>query len=188
MKNLIIILLVAVLCLSVCSCNGSNENEPAVTTTTTVVDPPAAIDLLNDEELLLFDFLIELTSNDFFEPSAVRVLEVGDYEERSHFKGTSYEDVLYGPDTIVVRLQGENLAGGTANNHYVIALNTAENTTSYGKNQTKFDYPLTVIYYKAEAGQYVQLGESYSIEEPAENYNVGNINRAIAEYWSEMGF
>ena len=42
--------------------------------------------------------------------------------------------------------------------------------------------------YKAETGEYVNCGDYYEPKEEAEEFDVGKINRALKEYWDEMGF
>ena len=107
-------LMSAVLALSFAACGGKNEaNNDGKTAEQSTPDPNA----LTEDEQLLVDLLIKI-SNDFYEPSAVRVIDLGDYRlyDASEYSGMGYGS-YYG---IKVKLQGENKVGGTLNHPYLI--------------------------------------------------------------------
>lgn len=188
MKKVISLILVFVLCLPLCACGGGSD----VPETTT--KPLTAREQLTDFEAKLFNILIDMTKESFYEPSAVRVIEVCDYEERTKYENDpdSY-DLLFGPDTIVVRLQGENKAGGTINHFYLICLKSAENKSEFAQNQIKMSgfsgNKKGRMQYKATEGEYAELSDYYSPKKDASNLiSVARINKALKEYWEEMGF
>ena len=150
----------------------------------------SARDQLTDLESRLFDALVKMVTDDFYEPSAVRVLEIGDFEERTKWDETS---LIFGPDTVVVRLQGENRVGGTLNHYYRVCVTAAENMTEVAQQSIK-TYSLLgdrnrVLDYKGEVGDYAELSDYYSFEESTTDiFNIARINKALNEYWEEMGF
>lgn len=190
MKKILSILLALVLCLPLCACGEKKDT---------------AREQLTDLERNLFDALIAISTKSFYEPAAVRVLEVCDYEERSQHlqdKDSKYGyirhnyELNYGPDTVVVRLQGENKVGGTLNHYYLICVKAGENDSEdanyiierYSNSSNTADR-LKVMKYKAVFGEYVELGDEYTADENASHlFNIGRINKAIQEYWEEMGF
>ena len=189
MKKALFLILALVLCISLCACGGGSDVPPETTT-----KPLTAREQLTDFEAKFFKILIDMTKESFYEPSAVRVLEVCDYNENTKYENdTSYYDSMYGPDTIVVRLQGENKAGGTLNHFYLICLKSAENKSEYAQSMISLD-----IYfgdkegrmrYKATEGEYVELSDYYSPKKDASDLiSVARINKALKEYWEEMGF
>lgn len=180
MKKMISALLALVLCLSLCACGANNE--PTA--------PLSAKEQLTEKELSLFDALIKMTTKDFYEPAAIRILEVGDYEENMAWEEDSY---IYGPDTVVVRLQGENRMGGTLNHYYLVCITAAENMTKTAQSTleawTLLGKMEQILKHKGEVGDYAELSDGYQLEASAdETFNIGRINKALAEYWEEMGF
>ena len=188
MKRAISLILAIMLCLCLCAC-GDDTSE-----TTASANPPTAREELTDLEESLFSNLISITKDSFYEPAAVRVLEVYDYEERSKYENTNSHDILFGPDTVVVRLQGENKVGGTLNHYYLICIKSGENQSYYAQAMIKafsgyYGNKEARMRYKADAGEYVEIGDSYEAEKDAsDQFNIGRINKAIKEYWEEMGF
>lgn len=188
MKKMISLFLVFVLCLSLCACgkNGGATEAPE----TEPMETLSAREQLTEVEQRLYEALIRMTTADFYEPSAVRVLEIGDYNENTAMDETSF---LYGPDTVVVRLQGENGEGGTLNHYYLVCIKGAENMTETAqitiKTWTMIGEMANVLKHKGEAGDYAQLPDSYSFEKDAADlFDIGRINKALSEYWAEMGF
>lgn len=178
MKKLIALLVTLVLCLSICACGTQS---------------PSAIEQLTEKEHGLFEALIKLTTEDFYEPSAVRVLELGDFREK-----TSYD---LGPDTVVVRLQGENRVGGTLNHYYLVCTAAGEDPDQDSIELTEriLEYEKAVgmeylesakmlLSMKGEVGDYVELSDDYSFEKLTNVFDIGRVNNALAEYWEEKGF
>ena len=89
------------------------------------------IELLTEKEKMLFEAVIKM-SKDFFEPSGVKILEVGEYHEANHYvyAKTSNEDKLGDGlfNLVTVRIQGENRIGGTLSHYYLIRLDTLKET------------------------------------------------------------
>lgn len=192
MKKVFLLILTIIMCIPFCACS---EDAAPVTEATSEATSEAltAREQLSDLEEQLFDHIISITTDTFYEPSAIRLLEIGDYMQRSTHDST---DVLYGPDTVVVRLQGENRVGGTLNHYYMICLTTAKNTTEdeiyvdqarYASILDGEDWRL--FRYEGTAGDYDQLYDSYEIKTTCKDiFDIGNINKAIAEYWEDLGF
>ena len=179
MKKTLSLLLALVMCLSLCACGGDNDNKDNSSTT--------AQEQLTDLEKTLFNNLISITSEVFYEPAAVRVLEVRNYEE---YSGTNL------PATVVVRLQGENKAGGTLNHYYLICIKSGEasdadkvlNTWAslYGVSDPR--YKEAKLKNKANEGEYMQLDDDYKASiDCSDTFNIGRINKALKEHWEEMG-
>ena len=193
MKKTLSLIVALILCLSLCACGGENNAPETTTTTQPITITLSAREQLTDLEEKLFNNLIAITKESFYEPAAVRVLEVCDYKERSKYETPEFDDLLYGPDTIVVRLQGENRVDGTLNHYYLICLKAAENKDENIQELIKsynflghIDWRMR---YSATEGEYIELSDSYSPEKDASGrFNIGQINKALKEYWEEMGF
>lgn len=191
MKKAVSLILALVMCLSLCACGeNSSANNDSSSVSENSTAPLSARDQLTDLESRLFDALVKMVTDDFYEPSAVRVLEIGDFEERTKWDETS---LIFGPDTVVVRLQGENRVGGTLNHYYRVCVTAAENMTEVAQQSIK-TYSLLgdrnrVLDYKGEVGDYAELSDYYSFEESTTDiFNIARINKALNEYWEEMGF
>lgn len=196
MKKWMVVLLTLAICLGLAACG----EEPVVTTEPT--EPPTAREQLSAEEERLFSALITVTTENFFEPSAVRVLEVWDYDDRTYWEKykdsnnevdrSNYEH-WYGPELVTVRLQGENRVGGTVNHYYRVCMTGAENTSDTGKELWEAcwwtDQNVRAMDYRAETGECVQIDNLHlNLTREAEEFDVGKINRALKEYWDEKGF
>lgn len=181
--------------MSLSACGNQNQNNESQTNTTkeateivaTTEKEISAQDSLTGEEKLLFNALVRMIK-DFYEPSAVRVLDIGDYTnyEEKDLSSLSQADADYlrkNAVTIVVRLQGENKIGGTLSHYYMICLEEGKDT-EWSRSGTfmRADLERTGKY-----GEYIELEDSYTIEENATNYNIGRINKALTEHWEELG-
>ena len=197
MKKIIPLLLALVLCLPLCACGG--EAEPNVPETTEQTKPLTAREQLTEREEKLFRCIVAMATDVFFESSAVRVLEVCDYEERTIYKDSgpdSYDyKYLYGPDTVVVRLQGENKLSSIINQYFLVCITSAENKSEYAQTMINnsdneyVHYKEKRMEFKAEAGEFAGLSVHYEANEDASDlFNIGRINKALKEYWEEMGF
>lgn len=175
MKKIVCLMMTLALCVLLCACGSTTTDTP--TTMTVVTEPPTAIERLSKNERKVFDALIELTTTYFYKPSAVRVLEIGDYEK-------SYKDA----ETVVVCLQGENQVGGTLNRYYVICVDDGGNSADdiiYNDGAGVF-FPVN-----AKVGSASDLGTTHTFKDSnADEYDLdaGNINKALIEYWKDMGF
>lgn len=155
----------------------------------------------------LFEYILNIINKEDFETlSSVRILEIGDYVEWSKRKGTDSEESFYGPDLVVVHLQGTSndfLDGSRVNPYYTVCLSSDENTSEYAKLQieaieTTWTIQGPSYYDKAqsrllkfvgEAGDYAYEGTSYEYrEETTEMFSVKKLNLALDEYWKEKGF
>lgn len=203
MRKAITILLALLMVLSLMACGGGSQTTP-VTEPTQLPDatpeptPQSAIDALNENERLLFDALIKFTTSSFHNPSSVRVIEVGDYQDFTTFDKKSAD---YGTAIVVVRLQADNQAGGSINCNYVICIRAAE--TNDEANKARYELAVSAIKrgndvdantikkmtYKAEFAEYGVLSDNYKIKRDAsKKFGIANINKAIKEYWEDMGF
>lgn len=190
MKKVLSLILALVLCLSLCACGDGSANPTTTSSTEQSTKPLSAIEQLTEKEHCLFDAIVKMTTKDFYEPSEIRVLEIGDYDERTKW---DEDDYLYGPDTVVVRLQGENRVGGTLNHYYLVCTAAGENMTELGQSHIEYERLFgskeKLLRYKGEVGDYAELSDTYRFEKSATDiFNIGRINKALKEYWEEMGF
>lgn len=184
-KNNLIPVALCLFLLAGCTSGGDDKTtEPLPTETVEEsIAPLSAQEQLTEEERGLFESLVKMTTADFYEPAAIRVLEIGDYT-----KYTEYDEntVRYGPDVVVVRLQGENRAGGTLNKYYLVCAAEAINDVG---DQNLYVIFGTSIGVTGKLGDYVELSKNYTIEKDATDvFNIGRINKALKEYWEDMGF
>lgn len=179
MKKIVSLILALVLCLSLSACGGGTTTEPLT-----------AREQLTDLEEKLFNHILAITKKYSVEPSSVRVLEVCDYHERSKYEATADES---GPDTVVVCLQGENKVGGTVNDYVKICIKAGENKSEWGQividlqSGSGGDKEI-LMNYKAKEGEFVILDSYKPKTDSSDLFNVGRINKALKEYWEEMGF
>ncbi len=197
MKNAILYILALACMLSIllCVCNsdGGETDTTAAPVTTT---PPTAREQLTSHESDVFEALIKMITADFFEPSAVRILELGEYNTSKSVIGDDGVEYDYDvPHTVVVRLQGENRVGGTLNHYYRVCVVAGEGTTDEVKRRIREyekygSWSEAILEYKADVGDYVNLGDTYELQESDKGveYDIGRINKALAEYWEDMGF
>lgn len=114
-------------------------------------------DKLSTLEKAVFDAFI-MNVNDFYNPSEVRFLGFTEYYETSK--------------SIYLNIQGTNKLGGTITKTYY--LQVYDNTLSDGKNN--------YYYYKGDIYEFFDR----SIDSDSE-VKVGNLNRALIEYWEDLG-
>ena len=186
MRKIFYVLFLCIIMSALCACSA--EIQKAEETT----EENAGMSELEEQ---LFDYIVKMSTESFFDPSAVRLLEVGDHVKRHRY---TPESDHYGPDTIVLRLQGENRVGGTTNQHFMVCLTTAQNEAFlkssareliiYMAKNGDIGDQVYVLTHEGNAGDFVQLKEDYSIVDEVSYVDVGNINRALAEYWESMGF
>lgn len=203
MKRTLALLLAFVMCFSLCACGNDNSQENI-----TENEELTAREKLTEKEEALFSALISFVAEDFNAPSEVRLLEVGDYEENS----TGDSENSDWADFVVVRLQGQNKLGGTLNNHYLVCVNDTkcwnkadnkpmEFTTAWSDNwREKYEATGSKEHWEemigcllvsmrsgGVIGDYAELLD-YSITTDASDiFDVGKINKALAEYWEDMG-
>lgn len=197
MKKTLSLILVLVMCLSLCACSNESSQEELT-----------AREQLSEKEEALFTAIISFVPEYFYAPADVKLLEVGDYEENS----SGETENANWADFVVVRLQGQNRLGGTLNNHYLVCINDTkcwnkvkaepfEFTTILSDNPRKryeatgskdewkkmIDMLLLSMRYGGVVGDYAELLD-YSITTDASDiFNIGKINRALTEYWEDMG-
>lgn len=199
MKKILSLLLALSMLLLFCACGEKTSSSE----TTAETEPPSERDKLNENESLLFEALVKITTAAFYEPSAVKVLEIGDHSSN-----------IYPSEYVVVRLQGENKAGGTLNHYYKICIREEGNLYEIyceHMNQYHEDYPYfnnywmydyysfddwvkdehpEYTYEHNEFAEYKELSDGYQFNAVSadEEFSVGKINRALTEYWTEKGF
>ena len=108
MKRIIAILIALLTVIGLSSCSGNSADK----------SPESG---RSKEEKRLYEAIRKM-SNDFFEPSEIRLLEIGDY--KLYYSGDLSgmgDGCYYG---ITVRLQGENKVGGTLSQYYTLRLDT----------------------------------------------------------------
>ncbi len=187
--RLIVLLLVTAISLAACSGIGNKQTTETDTNNTTTEYAPTteayvpttearAVDQLNSRQKGVFDAVIKMTKADFYNPSKIRILEIGDSENVSLARAgedyTKAKVLLY----IVVRLQGENRAGGTLNHYYKIVYGEAE-LPNLGR-----------VSGSDRLGEYKELPDAYKISEElssSSEWDLAPINKAIKEYWQELG-
>jgi len=183
MKRIIAVFVMLCMCLALCAC-ANEEAQPTETPAEPTERPTEPV--ITEKEQQLVNYLIDIVTDSFYEPSAVRVLEIGDHVDNTMWRDEGQPESLhefYGPETIVVRLQGENRIGGTLNHYYRICL-----TSAYNEDEREL-FAHEVLRYRGEAGQCAQLSDSYEITENAsDEYDIGRINNALKEHWEELGF
>ena len=173
----------------------------------------SAIDSLSGEEKRLFDAIIIMTEKYFNDPSSIKVMEVGDYRQRSDM---DKDGSSWGTDSIVARIQGTNKAGGKVNHYYKIVIVAADNhesplyeyynmeLTSLGlddaiqaladgvvtdKNKSKaIEYVSKNLEFVGEVGDFCELGDDYEVTSAEYGFDIELINNAISEYWENKGF
>ena len=174
---------------------------------------PAPADLLPEDgsidyDQLLIDAIIKISTADFYEPAAVRVLEIVEFTTHyALFK--SYEEIKESPWNVVVRLQGENKIGGTINHYYMICIKDGyvssradvvelqiqniEITNKLSRQPSLYELE-TLQAMKANVGDYIELGDNYQVSSK-QNYDMAqshftikNVNKGLIEYWEDLGF
>lgn len=180
MRKLIAILFVFVMSFTVCACDNTNNS------TTETTQPPTAYELLSTDEQQLFNMLIDITTDDFYSPQSIRILKIGD-ERHNEDDG--------GPRTIVLKLQGQNRAGGVLSHCYRFALSSGEDSSDVGQIMINiYSYNIIegdrakLLEYKATKGDYGELSDSYEISSETDSYSIMRLNNALVEYWRKMGF
>ncbi len=196
MKKYLLMLISGLLFVTIlggCAKTGaSSSNEKLNETVAENEEPPKEetnIEKLTSNEKGLFDAIIKMTKDTFYEPSAVRLLEVGDYKQNGQAGSLNL-----GNSVVVIKLQGENRVGGTLNHYYCVVIK--ENEWSIGEVDAK-DYANSLritgdaklaLEIDGKVGDYVELDDRYSIEEDAsDTFDIGRVNKALKEYWEDMG-
>ena len=187
MKRFVAFILALSMVFALCACGSSKTQTETPKATPKPTPVPTAKDKLNAEELMIFNTFIAVTK-DYSDPSKARIIEVGNYEPRSITVGQ-------GPDTVIIRIQGENVAGGTGNKYYILVLNGGEITGEGAEERIAFwaarprakDMMLQL---KAKTGEYAETEDGDLIKNwrDYDKVDVGNLNRAIQEYWENKGF
>lgn len=157
---------------------------------------PTAKEQLSELETELFEAIIKMTTDSFYEPAAARVLNVGDYQSWAQHDADSY---FYGcPDLVVVQMQGKNRLGGTLSIFCLLCIKDGECVSQSAKEdldryeslyEFDHDYKEILMTYKAVVGDNYELDDDYEIKKDASDlFDIGKINKALKEYWEEKGF
>lgn len=152
---------------------------------------------LNELEELLYDNLIEI-SNSFHNPASMKLLDVVAYSEGSTLAEEGSK--IQCSDIVLVRLQGENLTGGTVSNYYVICLKEnemGETLRNYAEIARTYNPAKDLLKgFGGKEGEYYNLGAT----EPAldatsalgpftdEYFDEKKINEKLDDYWARKGF
>lgn len=154
----------------------------------------SAIDKLSEFEKSIYDALL-IMLNDFKDPSSVRVMEIkgmaNHKEEReAYLRG---EEIDGAPDTVGIRLTGNNSFGGKNNSYFVLCYYTWNEKPRTERGKSSFSLMAQVgsknFRYTGIAGDYYETDK----QEGYINYvdiekKIGNINRALKEHWEILGF
>ncbi len=177
MKKAIILLLAVLFAFGIAGCKSTQE--------------------LNEYETELYNAIILDANAYFYTPSAVRLLEVRNYSDSGYSLGY--------PKIAVVKLQGENRLGGTTNAYVLICV--AASGELDAEKQEEYDslmelykegggakYYAQAMQYQAKFGEMCVLDDAamtklnWGTEKAKSLFDVGNINRALDEYWKSQGF
>lgn len=201
------LLLTMIVPVSGCGSSGKSTTEQSVEATTQKSENE-----LTEREQRLLNALINMTKEDFYEPSKVRILEIPVYDgsgvykndpdpSRDDYASSNNENpFLNENEYAVVRLQGENKVGGTLNHYYVICM--SENNQSHEESFSKEYMTQAYCRYSLKNGEYINLGDDYKTIESftgtkkidwnavdgSKYFEIGKINKAFAAYWKDMGF
>ncbi len=207
MKKVAALLLVLSMAFALCACGSEADSS--------VVPEPekTSIEQLSEKERLLYDAVLDIVSDRFKEPSATRILEIGDCIDNSQKTGDDF-----GTETVVVRFQGTDSENGTVNGYYLIctvAADNSENNSMYEIHKLRYESAQLdvllakakgtsvsqktvdtmtkeasiMMQYKAEYKEFLCLGSDYTFtNSPASGYDIGKINSALKEHWDELGF
>ncbi len=153
---------------------------------------------LNEFEELLYENLINI-SNSFHNPAAIKLLDVVAYSEGSKLaeEGSSIQC----SDIVLVRLQGENLTGGTVSNYYVICLKEnemGEVLRNYEETARTYDRAKDLLMgFGGKKGEYYNLGATkpnLDVGSPLlsfvahDYFDERKINEKLDDYWGRKGF
>lgn len=203
MKKALFLILSLIMCLSFVACaNNDNTIEQTVEENQTE-EIPETKEVLTESEQNLVNYIIQIATEEFDESSNVRVLSIGDYQERSKNTVNSYS---YGPDTVVVKFQGNSKDTDEANPCFRICLTTTKNEDASIKSMVSSLYKLRALEslqggristinsytddmmdYEGEAGDYVELGRTTEIKIQTKEFDIKKVNLAIKEYWEGLG-
>lgn len=193
MKKVLSLFLALVLCMSFSACNSNTPNASTAVST----EPATAREQLTVLEEKLFTYLITILTDDFYDPAAARVLEICDYRERTKYENTEFHDSLFGPDTVVIRIQGENKLTRSGDASLLVCLKSAENTSDSARSFINAmslgsilgnDNKSSIMKYKATEGEYAVIYSYDSDADASGTFDIGRINKALKEYWEELGF
>ena len=152
---------------------------------------------LNELEELLYDNLINI-SNSFHNPTAIKLLDVVAYSEGSKLAEEGSE--IQCSDIVLVRLQGENLTGGTVSNYYVICLKEnkmGEVLRNYAETARTYNPAKDLLMgFGGKEGEYYNLGDTEPTLDATsalmpftyEYFNEKKINEKLDDYWASKGF
>lgn len=192
MKKVLLFVTALLMCMAFCACNGVDGDS----TTAISTEPPTAREQLTEPEEKLFTYLIGIFTDDFYDPAAARILEICDYQERTKYENTEYHDSLFGPDTVVVRIQGKSKLRSGEDVSLIICLKSAENKSDSARSFIQScslasilgsDNKSSIMKYKATEGEYAVIYSYNEEDDASDTFNISRINKALIEYWEEMG-
>lgn len=167
---------------SLAGCNSS-ENRSSESSEM----PKSAIESLSDEEKQIFDALI-IASDTFYVPESIRVYSVKDaYSKPIEIDGEPVGGDHYGPKCLI-ELSADSRAGISEKSEYILW------TSDWGDKKydtiAGFSWVEMRLYHKnGTIIEYDPLDHDASMAvqhvTEFENVEVGNLNRALKEYWDE---
>lgn len=160
-----IFIVIIIECIFMVSCTNNKTSEES---SRSQISSSTPIDELIEEEKVIFDSLL-VNINDFFNPSEVRILEIGNYSENQ-----PTELCPDGEKDCYIKINGTNRAGGTIIQVFKLVL------MNY-----RVVYDGKTIYY--EKGDLTE--ETSEINSKYNAVDIGRINKALKYYWNEkMGY
>lgn len=151
-------------CIVLCSCSSALPDSSMAEL--------SAIEKLDGHEREVFDSLI-LASDIFHNPSSLRLLEISAPQKNTN--GGDWGQFY-------VHVQANNNSGGTSTGYYIIITKSNPNYDSLAEQGW--------IIRKSDSFMDNTLGTNQITSIPLELWeteHVGNINRALAEHWEELG-
>lgn len=183
MKKFIAVCFAVLMTASLSGCGNSGagaSNSAAISDSADV--SKTAIESLSSEEKQIFDALV-IAADNFYTPQSIKVLSVKNIFGSVLSDGTVYED-MYGP-RCSIEISAENKAGGSTKKKYILW--TSEMGDS--KNETVLIFAPQVYHKNGTIAEYYddKCRPYQGKERDFENVNIGNLNRALTQYWQDLG-
>lgn len=154
MKRIVLIAIAMIMVISLFSCESEKPNH-------------------NEEQIIES---LKVISNNFYEPGAVRLLDIGDSKSKLYdakkFTGMG-EGYFYG---VVLKLQGENKIGGTLSHYYLLRIETV--TGSAAAIDAALEFDKTSSYTKSNYEKWTECSPNeypkttYKTYEEYRNYKI----------------
>ena len=141
------------------------------------------IDALSQEEKQIFNALL-IASDAFYTPQSMKILNVKNLmdDDLVLSDGTLFRD-NEGPRCLI-EISAENRAGGNTKTEYVLWTSDWKMSDAFPNQTHEEDFQL---HKKGEIIKFVDSKEHHKDAHDFENVNIGNLNRALDQYWQDMG-